>query len=56
MRMQKHHVKKGCIWHPATCSCKNGKYLAIFIDNSVITCEKIIEERKTIPIRFNKKK
>ena len=55
MRMQKHDVKKGCIWNPATCSCKNGKYLAIFIDNSVITCEKIIEERKTIPIRFNKK-
>ena len=57
---KKHHIcKKDYIWNPATCSCKNGKYLASIIDNSVITCDQIIdadgetksydEETKTIP-------
>ena len=27
---------KDYIWNPATCSCKNGKYLANIKDNSVI--------------------
>ena len=35
------------IWNPATCSCKNGKYLASTADDSAITCDKIIEETKT---------
>ena len=35
---KKHICEKYYIWNPATCSCKNGKYLASFIDNSVITC------------------
>ena len=30
------------------CSCKDGKCLASFIDDSVITCDEIIEETKTI--------
>ena len=31
------------MWNPATCSCKNGKYLASIIDDdSVITCNGII--------------
>ena len=40
----------------ATCSCENGKYLASIIDDSVITCEEIIEETKTVPTSFNEKK
>ena len=44
----------------ATCSCKNGKYLASMIDHSVITCDEIIEsynkERKKFPANFNEKK
>ena len=30
------------------CCCKDGKCLASFIDDSVITCDEIIEETKTI--------
>ena len=48
--------KKDYIWNPATCSCGNGKYLANFIDDSVITDVEIIEETKTVPTNFNKKK
>ena len=47
--------KKDYIWNPATCCCKNGKYLASIIDDSVITCDIIIEETKTIPANFNEK-
>ena len=49
---KKHHIcQKHYIWNPATCTCKNGKYLGSIIDNSVITCDKIldVEETKTIP-------
>ena len=28
------------IWNPATYTSSNRKYLAIFIDHSVITCDK----------------
>ena len=49
--------KEHYIWNPATCSCENGKYLAsITDDDSVITCDEIIEETKIIPINFNEKK
>ena len=46
------------IWNPATCSCENGKYLASIVDDSVITCDKIIdaEVTKTITTNFNNKK
>ena len=40
-------------------SCfKNGKYLASIIDNSVITCDEIIdaEEKEIIPTNVDKKK
>ena len=49
---------KDCVWNPAACSCKNGKYLASIIDNLVIICDEIIdtEERKTITTSFNEKK
>ena len=52
--------KKRCVchvWNPATCSCKNGKYLASIMDDSAITCDEIIEsydeETKTISTYFN---
>ena len=48
--------KKGCIWNPATCSCKNGKSLASMIDDSVITCHEIIGTTKTVTTNFNGKK
>ena len=37
--------------NPATCSSKNGNYLASFIDDSVIARDEIIDakESKTIP-------
>ena len=34
--------KKNYIWNPAACSCENGKYLESIIDDSVITCDEII--------------
>ena len=36
-------------------SCENGKYSASIID-SVITCDEIIEEKKTVPTSFNETK
>ena len=43
--------------NPGICSCKNEKYLASIIDNSVITCDKIIDakEAKTVTANFNEK-
>ena len=48
-------AKKNYIWNPTTCSCENGKYLANIIDDSVITCDEIIEDTKSIPTNFNEK-
>ena len=45
--------KKDYIWNPATCSYEDGKYLTSFIDNSIITCDEIIEETKSVPINSN---
>ena len=43
---KKHHIfAKDYIWNPATCCCKNVKYLAGIIDGSVITCDEIIEAK-----------
>ena len=37
-------------------SCLNGKYLTSIIDDdSMITCNKIIEETKAVPTNFNEK-
>ena len=55
-------LKKDYIWNHVTC-CKNGKYLASIIDDSVITCDEILdaevklqdEETETIPTKFNGK-
>ena len=61
---EKHHIcEKYYIWNPATCSCKNGKYLASIIDDSVIMSDEIIdaeaksynEKTKTVATNFNKK-
>ena len=41
--------EKNHILNPATCSCKNGKYVGSITDNSVIMCDGIIEEAKTVP-------
>ena len=52
----KNHIReKDYIWSPTTCSCENGKYLSSKIDDSVITCDELIdvEETKT---NFNEKK
>ena len=35
--------EKDYIWNPATGTCENGKYLPNFMDDSVITCDEIIE-------------
>ena len=40
-------AKENYIWNPATCSCENGEYVGSIIDDSVIMCDKIIEEAKT---------
>ena len=40
--------KKDYIWNNATCNCENGKYLASIVENSVITCDQIIEATKTV--------
>ena len=52
--------EKDYILNPASCSCKNGKYLANITDDSVIMCDNITEsydgETKTIPTKFNEKK
>ena len=52
---KRHICEKEYMWNPVTCSCKNGKYLASVIDDSVITCDEIIEETKEVPINFNEK-
>ena len=57
---KRHVCEKDYIWNSATCSCENGKYLASITDNSVITCDEIIESydetTKTIQTNFDKKK
>ena len=49
----KHRVcEKDYILNPAICTCKNGKYLASIIDDSVSTCDEFIEGTKTVPTNF----
>ena len=56
-------IKRYYIWNPVTCCSENGKYLASIIDNSVITCDEIIdaevksydEKTKTVTTSFNEK-
>ena len=53
---KKHHIcEKDYIGNRAACSCESGKY-SVSIDDSVIACDKIIEETKLVPASFNEKK
>ena len=54
--MRKHICEKDYILNTATCSCKSGKYSASIIDDSVVMCDEIKEETKTVPTNFNEKK
>ena len=52
---KRHVCEKDYIWNPSTCRYENGKCLASTIDDSTITCDKIVEsydEQKN----FNEKK
>ena len=40
--------QRSYIWNPATCSCKNGNYLGSIIDDSVITCDEIINAADSV--------
>ena len=58
---KKHNTcEKDFIWNSATCSFRNSKYLANIMNDSVITCDEVIEshdeETKTVPTNFNEKK
>ena len=35
-------MQKRYVWNPNTCACENNKYLESIIDDSVFTCDKII--------------
>ena len=49
---KKHDVcEESSTWNPSTCTCENGKYLKSIIDDSVITCDEIIEAKKTVPTK-----
>ena len=44
-----HHIcKKDYFCNPSTCTCKNGNYLASIINNSVITCDEIMDVEEKI--------
>ena len=49
-------MQKIFIWNPAPCSCENDKYVGSFTDDSLIMCDKVIEETITVPTNFNGKK
>ena len=53
VKAQKNIVRaeRKCVWNSATCSYKNGKYVGSIIDNSVVICNEIIKETKTIPTK-----
>ena len=48
-------VQKYYIWTPATCSCKNSNFLAGITDDSMITCDEIVKETKSVVTNFNNK-
>ena len=47
---------KDYIWNADACICENDKYVASIIYNSVIACDEIIEETKTVPTNLMKRK
>ena len=42
-------VKK--VWNPAKCSGENGKYVWSINDDSIVTCDEIIETTKDVPTK-----
>ena len=52
IKKKQHQCKKYYIWTTATRNCKNDKYLASTIDDSVIMCNEIRNTTKTIPKNF----
>ena len=50
------YMCKRLYWESCFMYYKNDKYLASIIDNSVVTCDEIEEETKTVTTNFNKKK
>ena len=50
-----HVCEKDYVWNPATCNCKNEKYLASIMDDSAISCDEIIESSDE-ETNFNEKK
>ena len=50
-----HHIcEKDYIWNTSTCACENWKYLASIMDDSVITCDEVIESYDEETILFDK--
>ena len=52
--------EKDYIWSPAICSCGNGKFVGSITDDSVITCDEIIDTTrsiltKAVPTKSNSK-
>ena len=43
--------KKNYTWNPATCSCKNGKFIGSIIGDSVVLWDEIIDTTKTVPTK-----
>ena len=48
--------EKDHILNTTTYSCEKGKYLASITNNSVITCDGILEQTKMIATNFNERK
>ena len=45
---KKHHIfEKDCLWNPSTCSCKNGKYSASILADSMIICNETTNAEET---------
>ena len=54
---KRHVCEKHYVWNSVTYNCKNGKYLASFMDDSEIMCDKVIEPyAKKTKTNFNEKK
>ena len=54
MCKKRHVCEKDYVWNPATCNCKNRKYLASIMYDSAIMCDEIVEA--TVPINLNENK
>ena len=51
---KKHQIcEKDHIQNPATFTCKNVQYLASIVDDSVITCDEVIDKERTKTVTTN---